>query len=55
MTMSISSAPSATAAFTSASRVRSGAWPDGNAVATDAMRTGVSSPSARRACLTIEG
>jgi hypothetical protein len=37
--MSISSAPAATAARTSASFTSSGAWPDGKAVATDATLT----------------
>ena len=55
ITISISSAPSATAAFTSARRVLSGACPEGKAVATDAMRTAVALPSALRACFTIAG
>ena len=41
MTMSISSAPSATAPRTSASRVRKWVWPEGNAVATEATLTPV--------------
>ena len=40
ITMSISSAPSDTACFTSASRSGSGLCPDGNAVATDATLIG---------------
>ena len=55
ITMSISSAPSATAVRTSARRVLSGIWPDGNAVATEAIRTGAAAPSARRAGRTIAG
>ena len=39
MTMSISSAPNSTAARTSASFTSSGAWPDGNSVATEATFT----------------
>ena len=54
MTMSISSAPSATAALTSASRVRSGVWPEGKAVATEATLT-VEPARCRRACRTIAG
>jgi len=54
ITMSISSAPSPTAAFTSARRVFSGAWPDGNAVATDATLIAVSARW-RAAYFTIAG
>ena len=39
MTMSISSAPAATAARVSASLMSMNDWPDGNAVATDATFT----------------
>ena len=54
ITMSISSAPSPTAARTSARRVFSGACPDGNAVATEATLT-VEPATPRFACRTIAG
>ena len=52
--MSISSAPSATAARTSAKRVFSGACPEGNAVATEAIFTAVPF-TCFAACRTIAG
>jgi hypothetical protein len=46
--MSISSAPASTAARTSASFTSSGAWPDGNAVATEATFTAEPASARRR-------
>ena len=54
MTMSISSAPAATASSVSRSFTSSDAWPDGNAVATEAACTPVPS-SASRATPTSDG
>ena len=54
MTMSISSAPAATAARVSASLTSRNDWPDGNAVDTDATFT-PDAPSASRASATNVG
>ena len=55
MTMSISSAPSATARRTSPSFVGKGYWPLGKPVATEATFTGESAPRSFRACRTMFG
>src|ERR1700691_4783340 len=54
ITMSISSAPAATASRTSINFTSKDARPDGNAVATDPTATG-DDPSTKRACATRSG